>query len=269
MPKVPGKHFLVNLFERRGLLAQLVRRDFERRFIGSAAGWLWGVFHPLAVIGCWTFVFNYSLGLKVPAHQGTENFTLFLLCGYMPWMLFQETVQRSSTSLVDSASLITKTLFPSELIPVSIFLSSLVNHFLTLALALAGIALWGGGLTALPLWLPLYIVLLGLFSIGVSWLVSSLHVFLRDTAQITIILLTVWMWLTPIFMTVDDLKGPLRGLLLKNPLSYVANAYRDVLLKAVSPSPVELALLAASALAVFVIGGLVFRQLKPGFADVL
>jgi lipopolysaccharide transport system permease protein len=131
------------------------------------------------------------------------------------------------------------------------------------------VAFWGGGLTAFPLWLPVYIVLLGLFSIGVSWLVASLHVFLRDTAQITIILLTVWMWLTPIFMTVDDIKGPLRGLLLRNPLSYVTNGYRDVLLRAVSPDGTEMAWLAASALLVFVFGGLVFRQLKPGFADVL
>ena len=269
MVSVPGKQFLISLYARRGLLLQMVRRDFERRFVGSTAGWLWGVFHPLAVLACWTFVFNFSLGLKVPAHQGTDNFTLFLLCGYMPWMLFQETVQRSSTSLVESATLITKTMFPSELIPVSIFLSSLLNHFLTLALALGAVAIWGGGLTAMPLWLPVYILLLGLFSVGISWLVASLHVFLRDTAQVTIILLTVWMWLTPIFMTVEDIKGPLRGLLLKNPLSYVVNGYRDVLLKAAMPDSVEMAWLAGSALVVFILGGLVFRQLKPGFADVL
>lgn len=269
MARLPGKHFLVNLYERRGLLTQMVRRDFERRFIGSAAGWLWGLFHPLAVLACWTFVFNYSLGVKVPKHQGTENFSLFLLCGYIPWLLFQETVQRSATSIVDSGNLITKTVFPSELIPVSIFLSSLANHFLTLALALVAVMWWGGGLSAFLLWLPVYMVLLGLFSIGVAWMVASLHVFLRDTAQVTVIVLTVWMWMTPIFMTVDELKGPLRGLLLRNPLSYVTNAYRDVLLRAVWPNTTEMAWLAASALLVFVIGGLVFRQLKPGFADVL
>ena len=269
MPRVPGKHFLTNLFERRDLLMQLVRRDFERRFIGSAAGWLWGLFHPLATIGCWTFVFNYSLGQKVPPYQGTENYTLFLLCGFLPWMLFQETVQRSATALVENGNLITKTVFPSELIPVSIFLSSLVNHFLTLSLALVAIAWSGGRLTFHPLALVGYLLLLGLFSIGISWLVSSLHVFLRDTAQVTVIVLTIWMWMTPIFMTVNDIKGPLRGVLLRNPLSYVSNAYRDVLLRSVAPSASEFAWLAVSAVAVFVVGGLVFRQLKPGFADVL
>jgi lipopolysaccharide transport system permease protein len=269
MATVPGKHFLANLFSRRDLLLQMVRRDFERRFIGSAAGWLWGIFHPLATLACWTFVFNYSLGVKVPPYQGTENYTLFLLCGFMPWMLFQETVQRSATALVENGNLITKTLFPSELIPVSIFLSSLVNHLLTLALALTAIAWAGVDLSFKPVALIGYILLIGLFSIGVSWFVSSLHVFLRDTAQVTIIVLTIWMWLTPIFMTADQVKGPLRGLLLKNPLSYAATGYRDLLRRLSPPSGVEFVWLAASAVLVFVIGGLVFRQLKPGFADVL
>jgi lipopolysaccharide transport system permease protein len=269
MPSVPGKHFLSVLLERRGLLMQMVRRDFERRFIGSAAGWLWGLFHPLATIACWTFVFNFSLGLRVPPRQGTEDFTLFLWCGYIPWMLFQETVQRSTTALVENGNLITKTVFPSELIPVSIFLSSLVNHFLTLVLAFAAIVWTGGTLSVWSLALVGYLVLLGLFSIGVSWFVSSLHVFLRDTAQVTLIVLTIWMWLTPIWMSADQIRGPLRGLLLKNPLSYVTNGYRDVLLRTVAPDATEMAWLAASALLVFILGGLVFRQLKPGFADVL
>jgi len=269
MAHFPGEHFLTNLWERRGLLMQMVRRDFERRFIGSAAGWLWGLFHPLATIACWTFVFNYSLGQKVPPYQGTENYTLFLLCGFVPWMLFQETVQRSATALVENGNLITKTLFPSELIPVSIFLSSLVNHVLTLAITLAAIAWSGGKFTFWPLALVGYVVLLGLFSIGVSWVVASVNVFLRDTAQVTIIVLTIWMWLTPIFMTAEQIKGPLRGLLLKNPLSYAANGYRDVLLRSVAPNTGELLWLGATAVAVFVLGGLVFRQLKPGFADVL
>lgn len=266
---MPGKHFLTSLFERRDLLFQMVRRDFERRFVGSAAGWLWGVFHPLATLLCWTFVFNYSLGQRVPPAQGTENYTLFLLCGFMPWMLFQETVQRSATALVENGNLITKTVFPSELIPVSIFLSSLVNHLLTLALALVALAWSGVALSFKPLALVGYVVLIGLFSVGVSWLVSSLHVFLRDTAQVTVIALTIWMWLTPIFMTADQVKGPLRGLLLRNPLSYAATGYRELLLQASLPSGVEFAWLAGSAVLAFVVGGLVFRQLKPGFADVL
>ena len=269
MPTVPGKHFLVNLFERRSLLAQLVRRDFERRFVGSSAGWLWGLIHPLMMLGIWTLVFEYGLKQSVPEGQGTSNYTIFLFCGYLPWTLFSETVQRSASSLVENANLITKTVFPSEMIPVSIFLSSLVSHLMTRALALVAVAIWGDRWSAFPLALPFYMLLIGMFSVGLGWIVASLNVFLRDTAQVTTIVLGIWFWLTPLFMTADRIPARVRFVFLLNPLSLAVRGYRDLLLQAHPPSVSEMVWFAAFAGGVFVLGGLVFRQLKPGFADVL
>src|ERR1035437_3141644 len=90
--RLPGTLFLQNLVERRSLLFQLVRRDFEQRFVGSAVGWIWGLIHPLVLLLSWVFVFQVCLGMPAPA--GEEKYSLYIFAGMLPWLLFSETVQR-------------------------------------------------------------------------------------------------------------------------------------------------------------------------------
>lgn len=261
--------------ERRALLYQMIRRDFEQRYIGSAGGWLWGLIHPLAILLCWKFVFEICMKIELPRGEVTQNYTLFLLAGYLPWTLFQETVLRSATSVVDQANLITKTVFPAELIAIAIFCSSVVNHVLTLALVMGAAYFWMGHLTVMPLVLPVYIILVGLLGVGIGWVVSGLQVYVRDAAQVMTVVLTVWFWLTPIFIYEQSYPEKFQFLLDYNPLAYLVRAYREHLL-GVFPDRQQLLLvgeevgvIAFYSVGTFLIGGLFFRQLKRGFADVL
>jgi lipopolysaccharide transport system permease protein len=269
MARIPGKHFLHNLVAGRTLLFQLVRRDFQQRFIGSAAGWLWGLIHPLVLLASYTFVFQWCLHQTAPPGSVTDNYTLFIFTGFLPWLLFQETVLRCSSCLVEHSNLITKTVFPSEFVPVSIFLSCLMSHLLALVLVIAIIGIWVNHFSFLVLLLPLYMVLLGLFAIGIGWIVASLQVYLRDTAQLLTVLMTLWFWATPIMIDEKIVPQQFRFLMKINPLVYVVRAYRERLLSFQLPSLPELAVLSAYALTAFVAGGLFFRHLKRGFADVL
>ena len=269
MPSLPGRHFARNLIEKRNLLYQLVRRDFHQRFVGSAAGWLWGVIQPLVLLLSWVFVFQVCLKAKVPKGEVTDNYVMFLACGYLPFLLFQEVVTRSASSLVDNANLITKTVFPAEIIPVAVFLSTLVQHLLALSLVLLGVFIWLRHASLWMLTLPLYMVAIGLLAIGVGWVVSSLHVYLRDTAQALTLVLTFWFWTTPVFIAESQYPHKLRFLLHINPLAYLVRAYRDRLLSGRVPSLADVGVIAAYCVGVFVLGGLFFRHLKPGFADVL
>jgi len=269
MIRFPGSFFLRNLVGHRSLLFQLVRRDFEQRFVGSAAGWLWGVIHPLVLLLSWTFVFDVCLKMPLGSGELTQHYPIWLFCGFLPWLLFQETLQRSATCLVEQASLVKKTMFPSEIAPVAIFLSSLVNHFIGLVLATAGVAWWEKRFSAMIFVLPVYILLLGLFSIGIAWVVSALHVYLRDTAQVLSVLLTLWFWLTPIMISGERYPMRLRFLIAINPMAYLVKAYRERLMSYRPPDVRELAIVAAYAFVTFIIGGLFFRHLKRGFADVL
>jgi ABC-type polysaccharide/polyol phosphate export permease len=251
------------------LIYQLVRRDFEQRFVGSVAGWLWGLIHPLVLLVSWVFVFEWCLHTKLPPNEVTQNYSLFLFCGFLPWLLFQETVTRSASSLLEHANLIKKTVFPCEVVPVSIFLSSLLNHLLALGLVIAVVGITVGHFSLWMLSLPIYMLLTGLFAVGIGWIVAGLQVYLRDTAQIVSVLLTFWFWITPIFIYEDQFPESARFLLHANPLAFIVKAYRERLLSYRFPSMHDFVIVTAYAVTAFVFGGLFFRHLKRGFADVL
>ena len=253
--RIPGRHFLRNLVERRALVAQLVRRDFQTRYVGSAGGWAWGVVHPIVQLLVWYFVFVVCLGITLPAGASRTSYPMFLFCGFLPWMLFQETVTRSAGSLVEQSNLITRTVFPSEVVPVSIFLSSLIHHLIGLALFILGAVFLLKTLSPMVLLLPLYMLFLGLFAVGVGWIVSSLHVYLRDTGPVLNVVMTLWFWLTPIMIPEAKIPQRFHFLVARNPMSWMVRAYRYRLLSPVWPGWKELAVLSISSAAVFVMGG--------------
>ena len=269
MNRIPGRHFVRNLVTQRSLVAQLVRRDFEQRYIGSAAGWIWGVVHPLVLLLSWTFVFQICMKVKPPAGAMTTSYTMYLFCGILPWLLFQETVLRSAPSMVEQAALITRTVFPAEVLPVSIFLSSLIHHLIALVLVVAASLLVLHSVSPMILLLPLYMLFVGLLAVGVGWFVSSLHVYLRDTAQVLAVVMTLWFWFTPIMIFETSIPRQFRWLIRLNPMSWIVQAYRLRVLSGQWPAWNELAVLTVSSIAIFVAGGLFFRHLKRGFADVL
>jgi lipopolysaccharide transport system permease protein len=262
--RIPGSLFLRNLVERRSLLFQLVRRDFEQRFVGSAIGWIWGLIHPLVLLLSWVFVFQICLKLN-----DVPNYPFFLFAGMLPWLLFSETVNRSATSLLEQANLITKTVFPAEVVPVSVFLSALLSHLLALTLMLIAAAVWLHNLSPWVALLPVYMFATGLLAVGLGWVVASLHVYVRDTAQVLSVVMTFWFWFTPIFFQEQKFPAWAHRLLFLNPVVYLVRGYRTILIEAKAPNPLELAQALAFAGLVFVCGGLFFRYMKRGFADVL
>ena len=116
---------------------------------------------------------------------------------------------------------------------------------------------------------PVYMLLIGLFSKGIGWFVSSLHVYLRDTAQIVTVLLTLWFWMTPILVSEEQVPKKVRFILVANPMFYAVKAYRNMLLYSDVPGLADTAAQAGSAALAFLLGGFFFRYMKKGFADVL
>jgi len=266
--RIPGSHFARNLIERRTLIIQLVKRDFQQRYIGSAAGWLWGVVHPLVLLGSYVFIFDICLHQTTGPGAVTTNYPMLLFAGMLPWLLFSETVQRSAGCLVEQANLITKTVFPAEIVPVSIFLSSLISHLLAVALVIGGAAIFLHHISPILLALPAAMLLVGLLAIGIGWIAAAFQVYLRDTAQFLVVVLTLWFWATPIMLTEDKFPHWALMLLWANPLTYIVRAYRDILLGR-SIAFADFGPMIAFAVVAFIIGGLIFRYMKRGFADVL
>lgn len=206
------------------------------------------------------------MGIK-PSKGG--NYALFLFAGMLPWMLFSETLSRSTSSMLDQANLITKTVFPAEIVPISIFLSAMVSHLLAVGMLFLAVAVILHQMTFWLFLLPVFSAFLGLLAVGLSWISSSLQVYLRDTIQVVTVILIFWQWTTPIFIEERLFPKKVHLVLVLNPITYVVRCYRNVLLDAMPPAPHDLAILFGVSLCVFVLGGLFFRHMKRGFADVL
>ncbi len=260
--------FFRKLFSNRNLLKNLIVRDLKHRYVGSIGGFLWSVIHPLVLLISYTFIFGVIFPQRLGPELGTDSFAIFLLCGLLPWILFSDTIVRNCSVISDNAPLITKTVIPAEILPISITISNLIHHLTGLAILLAVMAIFYS-VHVSALWIILYMVMLLLLAQGLGWIVAGLHVFLRDTIQALQIVLLLWFYFTPVLYTMDRLPEKLRFFARLNPMALIVTGYRNSLLHLTQPTALQVASVFAASLVVFVIGALLFRQAKPAFPDVL
>jgi len=253
----------------RTTIEAFVRRDIRGRYVTSVMGLSWAIIQPLALLLLYTFVFSYILKIRFGANGTTGSFALYLFCGMLPWLAFAEGVTRSASVIVEQAPLIKKVVFPSEILPAYVVLSALVMEFVGLAILLVGVGLFYRGLGWTLVLLPVVMVFQFLFTMGVGWMLASLNVFLRDVGQVLGLGLTLWMFLTPIFYPAELMPARYGWVLYLNPMYYVVQAYRDVILEQRFPIAPQMLVLAAVATASFVLGHWFFRRSKHAFVDVL
>lgn len=261
--------FLANLHKNRYMIWSLAARELKQQYTGSFLGLIWAVIHPLVMVMLYYFVFSFVFGPKVKASYGTDSFALWLLCGLVPWSYINGTVGRASSAVVANKALVSKTQFPSEVFPVVIILANVVAHIVGLVMILVTVFLTGGGIKPHILLVPVYFFLMSVIILGMGWIFSSLNVFVRDVGQMVTILMSLLYFLTPIFWPPAIIPEEYRGFLELNPFYHVVEGYRSCIISGELPDPMSIAYLAAFAAFVFVTGGLLFKRLKPAFADVL
>jgi ABC-type polysaccharide/polyol phosphate export permease len=252
----------------RNLLKNLIIRDLKNRYVGSIGGFLWSVIHPVVLLISYTFIFSVVIPLEMGPRFGTDSFAIFILCGLLPWLLFSDTIVRNCSAISDNAPLITKTVIPAEILPISITISNLVHHLIGL-LILFGVLTVFYSVHVSALWVPFYMLMLLMFAQGLGWIVAGLHVFVRDTLQAVQIIMLLWFYFTPVLYTIDVLSGDLRFLAALNPMALIVTGYRNSLLDLSQPGGLQIAVALAASIAAFVIGALFFRRTKPAFPDVL
>lgn len=260
--------FRVLLAHRRTIEA-FVRRDIRSRYVTSVMGVSWAVIQPLALLALYTFVFAHVLKIRLGGGGSTASFALYLFCGMLPWLAFAEGVTRAASVILDQAHLLKKVVFPAEILPVYVVVSALVTEFAGLAVFLAAVGLFHRGLGWALLGLPVVVGLQLLFTLGLAWLLAGLNVFLRDVGQVLGLAMTLWLFLTPIFYPPEMIPAGFRWLLALNPMYYVVEAYRALVLEQRLPALAQVGALAAMALVAFVGGHWFFERSKHAFVDVL
>jgi ABC-type polysaccharide/polyol phosphate export permease len=250
------------------MIKAMIIREIKTRYAGTFVGFFWSVIQPLAMMLIYWFVF--SVGFKMQPMSGAP-FVVVFVCGLMPWTVFSESLMGSTNAITNNVHLVKKISFPTEILPIVCLGASLVSHAIMLLILLFLLAFYGITLSVYAFQFVYYLVALWIFTLGLSWLCSSLNAFYRDLGQILGVLLTMWFWLTPVVWSVQLIPEKYHTLLMLNPMFYIVEGYKASF---VSQIPFwhnwTLGLYFwAICLSTCLLGVSVFRRLKPEFPEVL
>ena len=214
----------------RELVLSLARRELNSRYRGSMLGKIWLVLQPLAFLAIYYVVFSQLFGRRMPG-ESASTFALAWFCGLVPWIGHAETVQRGTGCVVEHSNLIKKFAFPTEILPVYMTLVSLFNSLV--GFGMLAIAVWffqDGQLPRMIWLLPIAMVLQGMFTMGLVYMLSSVAVYIRDIAQMIPMVMIFWFFMSPIFMFAKSSTTPalLQTVLKYNPMTYLISIYREI-----------------------------------------
>jgi len=262
---------LVSLLSRhRQLTWEMTKRELQERYAGQMLGALWAIGHPLFLMAIFVFVFAYVFKIRMgdPAVFPLD-YTAYLLSGLIPWLAFQDAMNKGATVIVANAGLVKQVVFPVEILPVKGVLVSMFTELICIGTLIAYILATGGVLTGMWLLVPALLVIQVLGMIGVCYLLAAVGTFFRDTKDLVIILSTAGFYLIPALYTPEMVPGVLRVVFYLNPFSYMVWCFQDVTYFGRIAHPVAWLVFPLLSLATFYVGYRVFRKLRPMFGNVL
>lgn len=259
---------IADIFANRKLLWQMTKRDFKQRYLGSYLGILWAFIQPTITVLIFWFVFQ--VGFK---SMPVENFPfiLWLVCGMFPWFFVSESILSASNSIIESSFLVKKIVFRVELLPIVKIMSALVVHIFFVAVLFLMFAIYGYSVSIYNLQIIYYFFAMICLTLGISWLTSSLTVFLRDVGQFAAMILQFGFWATPIFWNLNMVPENFQFILKLNPAFYLVEGYRQCFIYKEwfwQHEHLTIYFWLFTAIVMF-IGAWCFKKLRPHFADVL
>jgi lipopolysaccharide transport system permease protein len=252
------------------LLKQMMLRDVVGRYRGSLLGALWSLLTPLVMLTIYTWVFGTIFHASSWGEQSsTPQFAMLLFAGLTVFGLFSEVVNRAPGLVVGNTSYVKKVIFPLEILPLVALGSALFHAAVNVAVLIGCMLLMTGHVYSTVLLLPLALAPFLLLLAGVSWLLASLGVYLRDISQFVGSLTTALMFLSPVFYPASSLPPSVRTWVFLNPLCLPIEYTRDVLIWGKLPDFSTLGMYTIVAILVAGGGYAWFQKTRGGFADVL
>jgi len=262
---------LHTLWQHRELIFQMTRREVLDRYKGSIMGLLWSFLHPLFMLVVYTFVFSvvFKARWSSGGEESKAQFAIVLFVGMIVHGFLAEVLTRAPTLILNQVNYVKKVVFPLQILPVATVGAALF-HTLTSTLALIAVLFV---LAGHPPWtallLPLVLAPLIVLSLGLAWLFAALGVFLRDINQSIGILTTTLLFVSPVFFPVSALPAQYQAVVMANPLTFIIEQSRAVLIWGQLPDWGGLAAYLAAALVLAWAGYAWFQLTRKGFADVL
>jgi lipopolysaccharide transport system permease protein len=249
------------LWRFRLVVQVLIARDLKARYRGAVLGFVWSFLSPLFFMLVYVLIFSIYMRIEV------DNYAAFLLCGLLPWLWFAASVNEASRAIIDNRALVKKVALPSEIFPLVSVGANFV-HFL-LSLPVLGVLLFALDvrLSWTALLLPVVMLLQFAFTFGIALAYAALAVRFRDLLHIVPNLLFLWFLMTPIFYPASFVPPGFTALLAANPMAYLIDAYQGILFYQRPPAGSQLAVLAALAALLLVLGHAVFAARRDHFVE--
>lgn len=261
------------LWDNRKLIWKLSKNDFKTRFAGSYLGIIWAFVQPIVTIIMYWLVFEK--GLKAGAQLSKDGievaFVLWLSAGLVPWFFFAEALNNGTNALLEYNYLVKKVVFKISILPIIKIISALFVHIFFVGFVLVLFMCYGYWPDLYTLQVLYYSLCMFILVLAICYTTCAIVIFFRDLSQIINILLQIGMWATPIMWQISIVPENWQWIFKLNPMFYIVNGYRDALIdkRWFWQTPMLTLYFWLFVAVFFVIGSIVFKRLKPHFADVL
>jgi len=262
----------ISLWRNRQLIVQMTKREVVGRYKGSAIGLVWSFFNPVFMLLIYTIVFSEIFKSRwggVGADDSKTQFAVVLFVGMIVLSLFSEVINRAPGLIISNVNYVKKVVFPLEILPIITIGAALFHSIISIGVLLAAFILFNGYLHWTVIFIPLVLFPMLILITGLAWMLASLGVFLRDVGQTIVLFTTVLMFLSPVFYPVTAVPERLRPFIMANPLTFIIEQAREVLIWGHSPNWLGLGIYTVAATVVAWAGYAWFQKTRKGFADVL
>ena len=252
-----------NLYDYRELIKTSVKKDIGGKYKHSFFGVLWSFINPLLQIAVYAIIFPLIMRNQI------ENYTVFMVCGLIPWAYFSTVINRASFVMIENGNILKKVYFPREILPISLVTSETVNFLISSVLILVFVLINGMGISVYIAAFPLVLLVQYILLLGLALIFSSITVYFRDLQHFLGVILQLLFYATPIVYSVETIPENFRWILKWNPMTYIIDGYRDIFYNKEMPDLKMLAIIFAIGLAITVIGYIIFNKLQKRFAEEL
>jgi lipopolysaccharide transport system permease protein len=269
--RVPVLAPVASAWQNRQLIRKFVLREIVGRYRGSVGGLSWSLVQPMAMLFVYTFVFSVVFKARWTAENEIDgvSFAVVLFVGLIVQGIFAECITRAPGLIVSHAAFVKKVVFPIEILPVVALGSALFHSAVSFVVLFAAMVISGNPFHWTILLTPLVLAPFILLTLGLSWFLAALGVFLRDIGQMIGLLVTALLFLSPIFYPLSAIPEAYRPIVMLNPLTFPVEQARNVLIWGKMPSWSGLGLYFAISWIVALLGFAWFQKIRKGFADVL
>lgn len=268
---VAAREILSLLLRRRELLIEMTKRELTEKHAGQMLGAVWTFGHPIVLMSVYVFLYTIVFRGRIESHglPLPTDYTVYILSGLVPWLMFQESISKGTSVVVGNANLVKQVVFPIEILPIKVVLASITTLTILLSLLFLYVLIRFQTFSWWFLLVPALVVTQAVAMSGVAFALSAIGCYIRDLRELTTIFGMVNIYLIPVVYLPDWVPKLVRPLLYANPFSYMVWCYQDALSGGAPQHPWAWLVFPVLSAVVFAVGYRTFRKLKPYLGNVL